>query len=161
MTAKELRKLKRIDLLEMLIEQSRENETLKQQLSEATEQLEQRDVLGSIAEAALQRNGVSGAAKNTGVQYLVNIERVGGEQEKSSARMMEESREKAARLLSQTVQKCRAMVNDAQKKSEEMLVAAEHKSKAHRDAPASELESFYDSYERLQQLLSMDIKKGP
>ena len=64
MTAKELRKLKRIDLLEMLIEQGRENEALKQQLSKAMEQLEQREVLASITEAALQRNGVFGAPKS-------------------------------------------------------------------------------------------------
>ena len=74
--------------------------------------------------------------------------------------MIEESREKAARLLSDTVQKCRVMVGDTRKKCEEILAAAEHESKARRNAPAPELESFYEAYEELQKLLSMDIKKG-
>ena len=80
MTDKELKKLKRIELLEMLIEQSKENEELKRQLKEAEEKLESRDIMikqsGSIAEAALKLNGVFEAAEKAVEQYLENVKRM-------------------------------------------------------------------------------------
>ena len=84
MTDKELRKLKRVELLEMLIEQSKENEELKRQLEEAKEKLESRDIMlrqsGSIAEAALKLNGVFEAAQKAAEQYLENVKRISGSQ---------------------------------------------------------------------------------
>ena len=80
MTDKELKKLKRIELLEMLIEQSKENEELKRQLEEANKKLESRDIMikqsGSIAEAALKLNGVFEAAEKAAKQYLENVKRI-------------------------------------------------------------------------------------
>ncbi len=79
MTDKELKKLKRAELLEMLIEQSKEVASLKKQLQEANEKLEDRQIIiessGSIAEAALRLNGVFEAAQNAAEQYLENIKR--------------------------------------------------------------------------------------
>lgn len=84
MTDKELRKLKRVELLEMLIEQSKENEELKRQLQEANEKLESRDIMlkqsGSIAEAALKLNGVFEAAQKAAEQYLENVKRISNSQ---------------------------------------------------------------------------------
>ena len=80
MTDKELKKLKRIELLEMLIEQSKENEELKRQLEEANKKLESREIMlkqsGSIAEAALKLNGVFEAAEKAAKQYLENVKRI-------------------------------------------------------------------------------------
>ena len=80
MTDKELKKLKRVELLEMLIEQSKENEELKSKLKEAEEKLESRDIMikqsGSIAEAALKLNGVFEAAERAVEQYLENVKRI-------------------------------------------------------------------------------------
>lgn len=77
MTDKELRKLNRAQLLEMLIEQSKEVASLKEQLKEANKKLENRQIMiensGSIAEAALRLNGVFEAAQNAAEQYLENI----------------------------------------------------------------------------------------
>ena len=82
MTDKELRKLKRGELLEMLLEQSRENDELKKQLSDMQKKLENRDIIlkesGSIAEAALKLNGVFEAAEKAAEQYLENIRSRGG-----------------------------------------------------------------------------------
>ncbi len=80
MTDKELKKLRRVDLLEMLVEQSRENEELKKKLKEATDKLEKREIeikrSGSIAEAALRLNGVFEAAQKAADQYLENVKRL-------------------------------------------------------------------------------------
>ncbi len=74
---KELKKLNRAELLEILISQSKEIDSLKQQLQEANEKLEDRRIIienaGSIAEASLMLNGVFEAAQNAAEQYLENI----------------------------------------------------------------------------------------
>lgn len=79
MTDRELKKLSRADLLELLLEESRENERLREQLREANEKLADRAIIlentGSIAEAALRLNGVFEAAERAAVQYLENVRR--------------------------------------------------------------------------------------
>lgn len=79
MTDKELRKLNRAELLEMLIEQIEENEKLRSQLDEAYQKLSDRNIIiensGSIAEAALRLNGIFEAAEKAAEQYLENIKR--------------------------------------------------------------------------------------
>ena len=82
MKDKELRHLSRSELLEMLLVQVDENKKLKMQLNEMQAQLDNRQILmneaGSIAEAALQLNGVFEAAQNAAAQYLENIRRLSG-----------------------------------------------------------------------------------
>ena len=80
MTDRELRKLSRAELLELLLEESRENERLRAQLQEMNEKLADRAIrierAGSIAEAALQLNGVFQAAEEAAAQYLENVRRL-------------------------------------------------------------------------------------
>lgn len=79
MDDKKLKKLRRVDLLEMLVALSKENENLKKQLKEANAELAKRKIdikkSGSIAEAALKLNGVFEAAQKAADQYLANIKR--------------------------------------------------------------------------------------
>lgn len=80
MTDKELRKLSRADLLEMLLVQSKEVDRLRSELEEANRKLEDRKILlansGSIAEAALKFNKVFEAAQMAADQYLENIKQI-------------------------------------------------------------------------------------
>ena len=77
MTEKELRRLSRTDLLEMLLEQSKEVQRLQQELEETKQKLEDRRLMEkearSIAEAALRINKVFEAAQQAADQYLENI----------------------------------------------------------------------------------------
>ena len=77
MTEKELRRLSRMDLLEMLLEQSREVERLQKELETVKNQLRDRRIMeqeaGSIAEASLKLNKVFEAAQQAADQYLENI----------------------------------------------------------------------------------------
>lgn len=120
MTDKELRKLKRVELLEMLIAQVEENERLKESLEEAQKALSDRQIIineaGSIADAALQINGVYAVAQAAATQYLENIQRLSGEQEVI----------------------CRQMEADAQKKAEAICAEA--------DAYSREVRSKADAY---------------
>ena len=85
MEDRELQRLKRGDLLELLLEQSKENDSLKKALEEREKQiqelekkLENRKIdlenAGTIAEASFKLNGVFEAAENAAKQYLENLE---------------------------------------------------------------------------------------
>lgn len=80
MTDKNLRKLNRAELLEMLLEQSKEVERLMAENQRLSEQLESRRITiekaGSIAEAAMELNGIFEAAQKTAEQYLENVYRM-------------------------------------------------------------------------------------
>lgn len=77
MDGNELKRLSRSDLLEMLIEQVKENDRLKAELEEKDRQLRDKSIkireCGSIAEAALKLNGVFEAAQAAAQQYLDNV----------------------------------------------------------------------------------------
>jgi hypothetical protein len=80
MTDKQLRKLSRMELLELLVEQSRQIDELQKQLQDAREQLESREIkianAGSMAEAALKLNHVFEDIEAAGKQYLYNLEQL-------------------------------------------------------------------------------------
>lgn len=86
MTDKELRRMSRGELLEMLIMQMEENEELKRQLEKAQNELKNRRIIeaeaGSIAEAALRLNGIFEAADQAARQYLENVRFWAGEEPK-------------------------------------------------------------------------------
>lgn len=81
MTDKELRRLSRVELLEMLLAQVEENERLKARLEEAERALEDRRLAlsraGSLAEASLQLNDVFAAADRAARQYVENVRVIG------------------------------------------------------------------------------------
>ena len=83
MTEKELRRLSRRELLEMLITRTIENERLTEELQQARKELSDRkliqDRVGSMAEAALQLNGVFEAADRAAREYLETIRRMAEE----------------------------------------------------------------------------------
>ena len=83
----ELRHLKRQEILELLLEQTRRADTLEhrvkeleQHVKELEEQLENRDITvrkaGTLAEAALQINEVFAAADAAARQYYMNVMRL-------------------------------------------------------------------------------------
>jgi hypothetical protein len=85
MTDKQLRKLSRMELLELLVEQSKQIDELQRQLREAKEQLESREIkianAGSMAEAALKLNHVFEDIEAAGQQYLYNLEQMSLQQQ--------------------------------------------------------------------------------
>lgn len=80
MTDKELHRLKRSELLEMMLEQSREIDRLREQIAHMEKQLKSRELImrkaGSIAEASLAINHVFADAQKAADLYVENIERI-------------------------------------------------------------------------------------
>ena len=103
MTDKELKRLSRSELLEMLIAQMKENEALQSRLELAEAQLNDRQIAvekaGTLAEASLSLNGVFLAAEAAAQQYLENIERMSGQQETICRNMQAEAEAKAAEIV--------------------------------------------------------------
>ena len=103
MTDKELKRLSRSELLEMLIAQMKENEALQSRLELAEAQLNDRKIAvekaGTLAEASLSLNGVFEAAEAAAQQYLENIERMSGQQETICRDMQAEAEAKAAEIV--------------------------------------------------------------
>ena len=82
MTEKELRKLGRAELLELLLEQAREFEALEQRLNAAEAALQSQQLQMETC-GSLKLNGVFEAAQKAAEQYQQNVERLC--QEKISA----------------------------------------------------------------------------
>ena len=93
MNQKELKRLSRSDLLEMMLSLSKENELLRKDLHQARQQLEDRRLTvensGSLAEAVLNLNGVMQAAQEACDQYTLNIRAQADE-------LLDQAREKLA-----------------------------------------------------------------
>lgn len=77
MTDKELSKMNRKELLQVLLRQSKRIDELERQLAEAQAELDRRRIVaaeaGSIAEAALRLNRVFEVAQEAADQYLLSL----------------------------------------------------------------------------------------
>lgn len=103
MAEKELKKLNRKELLEMLIVQGRELEELQalvekqqKQLSERTMQMEN---IGTLSEAMLVLNGVFKSADAAAQQYLDNISKYHAEKQAEADEIAAAARKEAAAIL--------------------------------------------------------------
>ena len=106
MTDKELKKLSRAELLEMLLFQTQEVERLKEEVNVLEKQLQERRIeqenAGSIAEAALEINGVFEAAQAAADQYLDGL------------RTLEtKTQERCLEMENKTKDKCKSYVRKA------------------------------------------------
>ena len=143
LTDRELRKLSRKDLLELLVSQSREREALQAELEQVKAALEDRQLqierAGSIAEAALQINGIFDAAQAAAQQYLENIR----QRSESIEAVCAQREELCARREEETRRKCQAMEEDARRRAEGYWTEL-----------SMRLKKFYEEHQALKELLS-------
>lgn len=158
MTDKELKRLSRGELLEMLIQQSKELERLRKQLDAAESALQNREIAitnaGSIAEAALQLNGVFTAAQDACQQYMENICHLSQNQERICAQRDAESRAEAERIVEEARKGSEALEHETRMMCAEMVTKAKAESQAYWDEVSRRLVAFSTEHAELQQLLS-------
>lgn len=158
MTDRELRKLSRVELLRLLLEESRENECLQEQLNQANQALVGKNIAltkaGSIAEAALALNSVSNAAVQAPQQHLDNIQRIRWAQQTLCQRMEDEARQKAEETLTETRRRCSRMEAEAQAKCEEMTASALQQSSVYWEDVRRQVEAFCAQRDALRELIS-------
>lgn len=142
MQDKDLRKLSRAELLELLISQTRRVEELEAQLADALGQLEKRqiaiDKAGTLAEASLMLNGVFEATEKAAAQYLENIERLSGQQQRMCDAMEAAARERAKTILEEAEAAC---------------LEREARCDAYEKALTQRLQKFYDQRPGLKELV--------
>ncbi len=142
MQDKDLRKLSRAELLELLISQTRRVEELEAQLADALGQLEKRqiaiDKAGTLAEASLMLNGVFEAAEKAAAQYLENIERLSGQQQRVCDAMEAAARERAKTILEEAEAAC---------------LEREARCDAYEKALTQRLQKFYDQRPGLKEMV--------
>ena len=125
MDKRELKKLRRAELLELLLMQSREIDRLRKELDNANQRLADRQIqcmeAGSIAEAAISVNGVFADAQLAADQYLQN----------------------AMALEAETKRRCREMTEQARREAE-----------SHWEAVSGRFRDFYIAHPEMRQYLS-------
>ena len=164
MTDKELRKLKRADLLSIMLEQSREIEQLRQKLNTAEASLRDKTIkieqAGSIAEASLQLSGVFEAAQLACQQYTQNIAQLSQKQDEICAQREKESRAQAERILADAKKQAAEQQREAEKKCAEMLASAKAQSQTYWDELSAKLNGLMKEHAEMRQLLSVLQSQG-
>lgn len=151
MKSKDLKRLSRSDLLEMMLALSKENEQLRSENAQLRKQTEDRSIAvenaGSLAEASLQLSGVFEAAQAACDRYMENIRYRTQHQEEICERMERETREKCDRMEQEAALRCERILTEARKNAREILLEARRKA------------AQQDDYSWLTELLENDQSK--
>ena len=130
MDKKTLKKMKKKDLIEKVLEQQELLEKQKNCLAEMEKEVQGRRIklskAGTIAEATFLLNGVIEATEKAAAQYLENIEKVSGEQEAIMKQQQVEHEKRMDELFEETKEKCEALRMKTQKECEDMIQDAEN-----------------------------------
>lgn len=119
MTDQEFKRLKRPELLEILLAQSREIDALREKNQQLTRQLESRRIelsrAGSIARAALELNGIFEKAQAAADMYLENVRQ--NAQQSAKAQQPEQKTQEAAKQAEPVQQEAAQQAEPAQQEA--------------------------------------------
>lgn len=171
MAAKELKRMNRSELLQLLIVRSREAEELQAQVELLKTELEAcrcapapdrsltLENAGSLSDAFAVINSVYADAQRSAQQYLASLERMRQEQELAGARLLAEAQEKADAMLTETRQKCALMEADARSRCDELRRCAEQDAQHNWDELTRRLDQLSSNNAELRTMLTSDNKK--
>ncbi len=136
MKDKKIKRLSRGELLEILVRQSEEIDSLKQELEKSRKIIEERKILsenaGSIAREALELNSVFEAAENAAAEYVMNVKKLYETQEAGYRQAEAEGRARAEKLVKMTAEKCSAFQQQTRKNCEAMVEEAKREAEKYR-----------------------------
>ena len=134
MADRELRKLSRKQLLELLLQLTERSEELQDQLQEANKKLENKRLIkmkaGSIAEASLKLSGVFEAADNAAEQYLYNLKKLDEEKTLIKKRYDEKCKKIVKAMILETYKRCQAREEESRNAAHAMIAEAEERCRA-------------------------------
>ena len=134
---KKFTRLRKTELLELLIEESEKNEALEQRLREAEKKLADRQLrigeAGTLAEAALGINGLFEAADAVCEQYKLNLQQMCEDQARLNAALAEQLR----RQIPQPKPKKASKPEIVKKKPASVKKVAVVKKRSRQTAPAN------------------------
>lgn len=125
MTDKEVQKLKRSELLEIMLGLQNELDNKIDENKELRKKLEERQIAidnaGSIAKAALDINEVVNAAQKAADIYLENVKRMHDEKEKTFNDLIEKATAEADKIVSAAKSEAEKIVSAAKSEADEAL----------------------------------------
>ena len=161
MADKELRRLSRAELLEMLISQSEENELLREQVKNLQASLNERRIYiekaGSIAEASLMINKVFESAEAAAQDYVNNIRHLSERQADILKHNEDDAKYVCQQMIDETKERCQDIETEALKKAEKIMADARHEASEYWNSIYLKLTSYVSGNSELQRLLSLDF----
>ena len=173
---KDLRRMKRKKLLEVLLDSSEENQQLRGTIDDI--QLQNRQLrasledkqlkinrAGTLAEASVLLNGVVESTQAAAQQYLDNLEDLYHREQVVCQQKEEEAQRQVQDMLTKATLQCEQMVNDAaetcaemEKQSQTICNAMRQQARLEADRywadVTNRLETFYDSHKGLREMLA-------
>ena len=164
MTTKELRKLRRAELLQLLLDQVQENEQLKAQVNTMMAQLNQQRITcenaGSIAEAALVMSNIFQDADQAARKYLQEVEALAVRQEQELREKADWARQQADKLVSDAVdaaavvrEEADACLAEAQAKAQKLQENARAAADAYWDKVNGQVHTLLESQDMLKSIV--------
>ena len=138
LSGKEIQRLRRTELLEVLLLQSKENDVLRSTIQEKNgtinelkKQLHSKKIdlekAGTIAEASFQMNGVLETVEKAAQQYLDNLQDLYERENALALSKEEEFQNRCAAVMQATVERCNFMKEEMEAQCKEMWEATEKK----------------------------------
>ena len=170
MTDNELRRLSRGELIEIIYELQKQQSQLEEQLHAAQDALNDRNIplknAGSIAEAALQLNGVFEAAQAAADQFLASVHNANADAEKKLADsamqahlIVQNAEQKADAAVCEAQKKADAIVADAQTRAAQMVADAQRQADEKWAQVSAHAEELLNAHAQLQALFKgMELK---
>ena len=160
MTEKELKKLGKGELSALIAAKDDEINSLRRQVA----QLQQSCYgsarsIGSIAEAALEVNGIFTAAQKAADEYLSAVMNMNTDAEKHCQEMISQTKEYCDKLVSDTRYKCSSMEIDAKNRSAEILCEAQEKARTSVFSITNALRDYYLRHEDKLRELPADLQR--
>lgn len=159
MTDKEVQKLRRAELLEILVALSEENERLKKEVEDLKAQLADRQIsienVGSIAEASLQLNGVFEAAQAAAQQYIENVRYLNENQETICLEMERKTKEACEEKERRTNEKCEQLKQETAETCKKMLDEAKAGAEQQWAEVSGRLTDFYEAHKGVREIMEM------
>ncbi len=163
MTEKELKKLNRYQLLEMIILQTEQIADLEKQLEKTRRLLETQQIqvaqAGSIAEASLQLSGIFEAAQSAADIYLANVkvhtenaDRIEAEARKTADQILSQARTEADCILETARSQADTEIRSAQIMLEETTRRCAEKENAVNAYISNIREAFHLQFQNLDQI---------
>lgn len=164
MTDKELKRLNRTELLQLLMNQVRETEQLQAKVRELTEQIQKHEITcqnaGTLAEAALALNGVFQAADEAAQKYVQEMADRAAKQEQELQAKADEVRIQADKLLedanaaaAKIREEAEACLTNAKVQAEKILEEAKSGSQEYWDKVKAQIRTLLETQETLKVFL--------
>jgi len=159
MTDKDLKKLRREDLVEIILQLQENEQQLNEKLEAAQKQLNDKNLkiseAGSIAEATARLNGLFEAAQATADDYVAQVRLQYADADGQRDKMLADAQQKSAQMVQEATQKSDQLVKDAAEKANKIMTDAEAQADVQRRQAEDETQRRWESFQsEAQKLIS-------